>query len=343
MFKTTDKVIRYLPYVVPIGIPILLVLLLVWLAQSPFFALQPEALSLGITVDVVMTIPLLYFLLIRHRDIPNSTAIPLFATGILIASFILPTQHQFYLTQVKTWLFPVVELAVLVTVALKVRQTVSQYRVRREGTPDTYSALKDATATTLPPLAAKLLTSEIAIIYYGFLNWRKRTLHCNEFSYHRHSGSVALLATVVLLTLTETAIVHLLLARWNIVVAWVLTGISFYTALQVFGILRSLSKRPIVLDSEMVTLRYGILSEATVLRKDIASVVCTTQLAAPKHQVRYLSPLGEVEPHNVLIYLKTEGTLHWMYGFQKSFMVLALYVDEPERFASALSDESDSH
>ena len=252
-----NKTIHWLSYAVPLGIPLLIILLMVGLVHSPFFTLQPEALSLGITVDLVLTVPLVYFFLIRNRNIPKVTVISFFIAGIVVAGFILPELHQFYLNQLKTWVFPLVEIAVLIVV-------------------------------------------------------------------------------------TGAGVVHLLIERWNTTVAWILTGVSGYTAVQLFGVLRSMSKRPIALEETTLKLRYGILSEATIPLTNIASVTHTTQPVKFDDETRPLSPLGDLEPHNVLVRTRGQSSLHLMYGFQKSFTTLALYVDEPERFTKTLHEALNS-
>ena len=329
-----------LPYrrAITFGLPLLLIVALAGLVHSSYFAFHPKALSLGITVDLLLTVPLVYFFLVRKQNIPTVTTISVFVLGIIVASIILPTEHQFYLSQAKTWVLPVVELSVLSVVVFKVRQMVKQYQAQRETALDFYTAVQQITIRTLPQPAATVLASELAVFYYGFLRWRKRALAQHEFSYHKESGSVALLATVMFLTLVETGVVHLLLERWSSVAAWILSGISLYTAVQIFGIMRSLSQRPIALEAEKLTVRYGFLSEATIPLAAIASVERTTQFITFNQRVRNLSPLGELEPHNVLIRLHSEHTLQMMYGFQRTFTALALHVDEAERFVKVLND-----
>ena len=323
------------PYVI-FGVPLLCVLVLTGLAYSSFFALHPASLSLGITIDLVFTVPLLYFLLIRNRTIPTTTVIPCFILGMVVAGYILPATHHLALNYVKTWVLPLVETTVLVVVISQGYRTLRRYRARRETTADFYTAIKQTVAPRFPPLIAGILTTEISVSYYGFFVWRKRRLRSHEFSYHRHSGSVGLLATAIFLTVAETLIIHLLLARWNTTAAWVLTGISTYTAVQIYGLLRSMSQRPIVLDSQTLKIRYGLLSETTFPIANIASVERLSLATSLDSSTRALSPLGELEPPNTLIRLTAEAHIETLYGARRPFTSLALFVDEPERFADAL-------
>ena len=323
-------------YLTSFGIPLLLVLLLAGLAYSPFFALHPAPLSLGITLDLVLTVPLVYFLLIRNRAIPVTTVVLWFVLGTVVASLVLPEPHHTYLNYVKTWGVPFVEVIILTTLSFKVHRAVLHYRRERKATPDFHSAAREATASVLPPPVASLLATEISVIYYGFISWRKRKPSVYEFSYHRHSGSIALLATAIFLTLAETFVVHLLLARWSVTAAWILTAISAYTAVQLFGILRSMVRRPIVLDGETLKIRYGLLGETTLSQANITTVELISQTDALPPATHKLSPLGELEPHNVIIHLARETTVRYLYGSRRSCTALALFVDEPERFAKTL-------
>ena len=323
---------------ITLGLPLLIIGLMIGLVYSPAFSLQPEALSFGITVDLLVTLPLVYFLLIRKQRIPKLTVVSIFVVGMVIAGIILPTEQQWYLNLAKTWVLPLIELSVLSFVVIKVRQIMKCYRGQRGTTTDFYTAVKQATTATVPHPFASVLATEIALLYYGFFRWKKRTLAPHEFSYHKNSGSIAILATVLLLVVVETLVVHLLLARWSSVAAWIFSGISGYTAMQIFGVMRSLSQRPIALESDTLIVRYGFLSEAAIPLDNIATVEQTTQPIASHQHTRVLSPLGDLEPHNVLIRLHTAQLLHVMYGAKRTFTTLALHVDEAERLVEKLNE-----
>lgn len=44
----------------------------------------------------------------------------------------------------------------------------------------------------LPKVALIPVVTEIAVIYYGFINWKKRNLKPYEFLYHKDSGTITL-------------------------------------------------------------------------------------------------------------------------------------------------------
>jgi len=322
--------------IVTFGLPLVLILFMVLLTQTTIFQLHPEVLSIGITFDLILTVPLVYFLLIRKKKIPKITIVPLFVAGIVIASIIIPMDNQFYLTQIKYWVLPLVETTALLLIFFKVRKTVKLYKKQKTVTLDFYTALKNATLQVLPARIAPAFTTEIAVFYYGFFNWKKRVLKNNEFSYHRKSGTIALLSVFIFLILFETSIVHILLQRWSYTVAWILTTLSSYTALQVFGIIRSMSKRPIIIENRVLKLRYGLFSESTIPLKNIESVEISGRAIELDDSTRKLSPLREIENHNVILILKEENTIDGLYGLKKRYKTVAFHIDEKERFEEEL-------
>jgi len=318
------------------GVPLALILAMVVLSKSSIFLMYPKELSVGITFDLILIIPIIYFLLIRKSEIPNITTTPFFIAGIIIASFIIPKDFQFYLTQVKNWVLPVVEIAIFFLVIYKVRQLNKTVSKDFAETLDFYSSLKSASAQILPKKLSSAFATEIAVIYYGLFNWKKRKLNSNEFSYHKSSGTIALLSVFIFLILIETSVIHLLLVKWSTVAAWILSILSIYTIIQVFGIMRSMSKRPIAIENGVVKLRYGLFSESTILLSNISNVEITTKSIEFNNSIRKLSPLRDLESHNVVINLKKESTLYGLYGIKSTYTTLAFYVDDEVRFEGEL-------
>jgi hypothetical protein len=320
------------------GIPLLLILSVIVLGNSSVFQVHPKELSIGITFDLVFVIPFIYFLLIRKKEIPKITTVPFFIAGIVIASFIIPKDFQFHLTQVKNWILPIVETTIFFLVIYKVRQLNKAFKKGKSQTLDFYSALKSASAQILPKKISGAFATEIAVLYYGFFNWKKRKLSVNEFSYHKNSGTIALLIVFMFLIMMETSVVHLLLQKWSTLAAWILSILSIYTCLQVYGIMRSMSKRPISIDNGELKLRYGLFSESTISISNIEGIELSTKSVESDETTKKLSPLRDFESHNVVIRLKEEEVLFGLYGLTSNYKNLALYVDKKEQFKKEIEN-----
>ncbi len=313
------------------GIPICLLGILVLLIKSSFLV-GNEALILGITADLLLTVPFVYFLLVRKTEIPNTTVIPVIIVGLLIGSYFLPKESQTYLTLFKTWALPVIEISILTFVVIKVRSAIRNYKSLKSPAPDFFGALKSTCYEILPKRLVLPFANEVAVFYYGFINWKTIVVNENEFTYHKKSGTPALFGAFILIIGIETFAFHFLLVRWSSIAAWVLTALSIYTAIQVFGFAKSLSKRPISINQNSLTLKYGILNEVEIFFSDIERIELSRKSLDKDRLTTTLSPLGKLESHNVIIYLNSENELVGLYGIKKKFKVIGLHIDEPHDF-----------
>ena len=199
-----------------------------------------------------------------------------------------------------------------------------------------FSILKSTCYEILPKGVVIPFVTEIAVIYYGFINWKKRRLQPNEFSYHKDSGTVGILIAILFLIAIETVALHLLLAKWNITAAWILTGLSIYTGIQILGFLKSMYKRPIIIEGNKLYLRYGIMNQTTINIEDIESVELTMKDIELTKTTRKLSFLGNLEGHNMVIKLKKENVLTGLYGIKRPYNTIALHVDKKIGFKNQI-------
>lgn len=333
-----DPTIRFNHPLITFGVPLLLMLSMALLSHSSWFLQHPETLSTAITFDLALTVPLVYLFLIWKRPVPKTTTIPVFVAGLILASYSIPAEHQFYLAIIKHWMVPVVELAALTLVALKAGKVRKAYKAQKNSSLDFHTAIRQVAREVFPQRVDKIFAFEISLLYYGFLHWKTRKLKDNEFSYHRKSGTVAILAVFIGIIWIETFVIHILLQQWSPLAAWILTGISLYSGFQVFGMLRSLSKRPVSIREGALMLRYGIMGEACIPLENIRSIALSSKQFNQDEHSRKLSPLGDLEGHNVLIHLKDKNLLEGLYGTKKRVTTIALHIDEKERFTEALSE-----
>lgn len=320
------------------GVPVLLILSVILITKSQIFASNTSALSIGITLDLLFTIPIVYFVLIKKRNIPKTTIAPFFILGMVIASYIIPQEHQSTLNWAKNWIFPFVELGVGAFVFYKVRQTIKRYKVNVKQELDFFSALKETCGEIVPGKIATFLAMELAVFYYGFVSWKKRVLTENEFTYHKNSGTISLLAALIVIIGVETYVLHILLLKWSIIAAWIASILSVYSSIQIFGFLKSIVKRPITIESNILHLRYGILSETAIDINNIASIKITNKEIEFDTKTIKLSPLGELESHNMLINLKKENIFSGLYGMKKTYTTIAFFIDDKDRFISSIED-----
>jgi hypothetical protein len=180
---------------------------------------------------------------------------------------------------------------------------------------------------------------ELAVFYYGFISWKKRTLTENEFTYHKNSGTISLLAALIVIIGVETYVLHILLLKWSAIAAWIASILSVYSSIQIFGFLKSILKRPVAIENNILHLRYGILSETTIDISNIESIKITNKEIEFDTKTIKLSPLGELESHNMLITLKKENTFSGLYGMKKTYKTIVFFIDDKEKFTSFIEEK----
>ena len=321
------------------GIPLLLIGILVFIAKSSIYSIYPSKLGAAITFDSLLTVPLVYFLLIRKTKISKSTVLPFVILGMVICLLVLPSENQYYLGLFKTWILPVVEFSVLIFVGYNIFKTIKKYKRTKHKSIDFFTTLKKVCSEILPKIAVTPVVTEIAVFYYGFINWKRRQLKKNEFSYHKNSGTISLLVALIFIIGIETVVFHILLAKWNNIAAWVLTSLSIYSAIQLFGFLKSMLKRPIIIENNRLHLRYGIMVESVIDLNTIDSVELFSKDIKLNKETRKLSFLGDLESHNVLIKLKQEHTLIGLYGIKRKFKNLVFCIDDKTSFINQIKSK----
>ena len=322
-----------------IGLPVLLIVLLVLISKLGTYNSSSNYLFIGVTFDLLVTVPLVYLLLIRKTSISKLTLVPVLIAAMIIGTLIIPSAHQEYLNFYKTWIFPLVELFIISYVIYHLSKVVKKLKAKKEGVRcDFYSSLQKTCSDLLPKKAVMPVVMEISVFYYGFINWKKPNLRSNDFTYHKNSGTIALLGAILLVVAIETVAFHALLSDWNIIVAWVFTGLSIYTGLQMFGFMRSMPKRPISVENNRLYLRYGIMAESTIDICDIERIEITSKDIEVTKETRKLSFLGQLESHNTIIKLKKEHTIIGLYGIKRTYKNIALFIDNPSSFKSYINN-----
>ncbi|PCE65976.1 hypothetical protein [Sediminicola luteus] len=320
------------------GIPITLLATLAFIMQSPWMERHPQ-MALAVSLDLLLVIPLVYGLLIRKTSIPKTTVVPVMVLGLLMGIFLMPEKDQVYLNTFKTWALPLIELGLISWVGFKMYKLRKTFVSQGKGQRDFFANLIEACATVLPQRIVYQFATEIAVFYYGFFHWKTPENCPRNFSYHKEGTHLSLFIGLLLIVFAEAVGLHFLLLKWSATAAWIATAISMYSALQVYGFARSLIYRPIMVQENGLLIRYGIMASTHIQISEIKEVVVTSSDLEPDKNRLYVSPLGELAGHNVLINLHSPCTIRGLYGIKKQATSLALHIDEPHQFQNYLTSK----
>jgi len=319
-------------------LPFIVSITAVYLAQSDLLTTNPE-LSLFITIDLLLTAPILWLLLTRKRGFHFTTAIPFFIGGILAANYFLPLEQQFWLYWAERTLFPLVEISAFSYVFTQVRKTIKTLKEERRGDPDFFKAISVATDKIFGDTKiAKMMSFEVSVFYYGFLSLKKRaTLDDSTFTYYRKNGILSVYIAFMLLVIAETAVTHILLMRWNVIIANIATLGSLYAVLQLWAHARAVMLRPIIVEHGSLKMKNGIAGDFEISLEKIDKVERSRRLPKNRDGVQQIGFLGSLETHNMILYLSEEIDIVGLYGSKKKGHTILFYVDEPDAFQKAIT------
>lgn len=294
------------------------------------------AVALGVTCDLVLIIPALYYvLLVRGRRWPAIGLAPVFLVCLLAASWILPAEHHKLLAGFE-WAAAPLELGLLGYIGWRAAASIRGARRRLQmGNGDAFDAIREAAReTTGAPRVAEILAQELAMFYYAFGAWRTPPPVADDgFFSHRRSNYGVFLAALAMVLVIETIAVHLLLhVLWSVVAAWTLTALSLYTLVWMIADWQALRLRVTNVLPTRILVRLGTRWDVEIPRDAVVYVGPPEPLRGGPRPLKIV-PIGEPD---VELRLSRPVTARGIYGLRRTSRIIRLQVDDPERFIESV-------
>lgn len=325
-----------------LGLALGVVACAVLIVQSQMFQLDPHWLSLGITMDIALGIPLLYyFLVVRRQSVSWVTTLVVFLIAVGIAHWVLPSDHQYFLGFAEQALIVTESVVVLYGIS-RIRKIVAAFKISARTNPDTIENLQYSLEEVMGKhTGTQLAVNEIATFYYGLFFWRAhREVQADQaaFTYHRESAYPAMIGALMLVTVAETIGLHWLLSHWSEGVALTFTVLSIYSFLFLWADLVAVLKRPIVLDEDQLHLRIGLRWRATIPLHLIDTVQRIPDTFSKDKSVLNLALMT---PPNAIVNFREEVPIQGLYGMNKTVLSVTLPIDDYVAFEQALLKSKD--
>ncbi|MEX2219062.1 MAG: hypothetical protein WD749_09920 [Phycisphaerales bacterium] len=311
------------------------VLMASWaIAASSAFQTSPGTLSIAVALDVALIIPAAYWaLVVRHRLGHARTLIPIVALCILAASAIVPAGHAGVLAWARYLIIPA-EVGLLAYLVYKVRAVLALGCASRAGDPieAASAALQDALGS---PFAARLIASEFAVFYYALASWGRRPQVPEGASGFAPARAATVIAVLVPIVALETVGMHMLVSRWSVLAAWILTALSAYTMLWVLGDYRAMAMRPTLVTREEVVIRVGLrcsLRAPLALIERVQSTDWRDQGRCVPGHLNMASP----DSPNILVAFREPITAQRFFGVTTTVQSVGLRVQDADGMLRAL-------
>jgi hypothetical protein len=290
--------------------------------RSALFLRNPDLAAWGVTFDLTLTIPFVYYLtVVRPGHARAITLAPVFVIGVAVAARLVPHGQQSFVQQLRFVAAPLE----LVTLALIARRVMAMRRAGSAAADDPLTRISAACREIFGgnPLAT-FVAFELTTLYYGLFTWRKKTPR-DGYSVHERSGWGVIVAAFLIVIAAEGLGMHLLVSRWFPRGAWLWTALDLYGALWLLGDYQALRLRRITLGDDALHLRFGLRASATIPYATIAAV--EAREGAWEKRKGTLKVAIADDPRT-LIRLREPMTIQSIAGIRKTIDTIAILPDD---------------
>lgn len=298
--------------------------------RSHLFATNPDVAAWGVTFDLTISIPLLYwFFVVRSGKVRPLTVLPVFLIGTMIATRLIPGSQQQFLRQLGLVVVPAAELLLIGALVSRVLAA----RKQRSASSDPYERIATAAKTLAGEgVVADVITSEIATFYYAFFGWKQQPEPRERaVTFHERNGWGTILVCIYVMIAAEGLAMHLFLSRWSSLAAWGWTALDLWAALWLLGDYQGLRLRRSWIDDDALHVHYGLRWTVTIPRELIASVDEIRNESEWKR--RDVLKIAILDEPRWLIALREPVIARGMAGLRKEIRALAILPDRDDWIA----------
>jgi len=193
-----------------------------------------------------------------------------------------------------------------------------------------------AASEFLPPALARLAIAELSVIHMALFRWGGAAdvpVGSRAFAYHKHLAPMC--ATLLILSLIEIAVCHLLVGLWSPTAALILFVLSVFGLVYLVGLIKSFRFRPVLITAEGVRIRAGLAIDQPIPLESIAAV--ETAIAGAEVNDRATLNAALLAWPNILLRLDPPIARRSFLGRPAPITAVAFRLDDPDAFVRLLN------
>ena len=311
-------------------VPVIIFFSCYCITLTTVFKINQHIISYGIIIDLLITAPLVYLFLIRNKPIAKFTVLRVVLLGIIASGFMLNTESNQLMSILKQWVVPMIEAIIFSIIIRKFYLANKTTKTLNNGSIDflTHSRVL-LTQTFGNAKIAAVIATEASMFYYAFFSKKnKKSSEDLCFTSYKESAIIAIFYALMMAIVVETLALHFLLMLVSPILAWILTGLSLYTCIQLFAHIRAITSRVIKINNNILELRMGLAADAEIHLSNIKSIEIISKESIEKDVVK-ISLLQKLEPQNMMIELYESVEITKLYGIKRYSKRISFFVDEP--------------
>lgn len=301
--------------------------------------LQHPALSWAVLFDVLVGLPLLFYVLLLRRYRLSPLVLGTVVSACLaLACWLLPVP-QWPPRALWRWLPMGLEAVTVLALAVRGRALLRAYRAVGAHETRPLLRLRLAAGQELG-VAGGLLVAELDMLRYALLGWWEPIPAPGPggaaFASHRGSGFGALLGVACFGLVIESAALHLLVRMWSPVAAGWLLVADAYALLLFIAHGQAVRLQPTIVTADELLVRVGFFWQVAVPRSSWPTAeLLRGDFAADAETLNLARPL--LTAPNVMLTFAAPVSVTGPYGIRRPARRLALYLDQPTALLNALS------
>ncbi len=313
-----------------LGVPLLIIVSCYLITLTPVFNNNRNLLSYAVLADLLITLPLIYLFLIKNSSISKRTVLRVVLIGITCAGVILNVESNQFLYILKRWLAPIIEAVIIFTICYKFYSINKKAKNGNSKNSDFLIHSRVLLSETFGNAKiGAVIATEVSMFYFVFFS-KKNKKNSDElyFTSYKNNGIIAVFYAVMMAIVVETVALHFLLMPVSPLFAWILTGLSLYTCMQLFAHIRAITARVININNNILELRMGLAADAEIHFSNIKSIELISKESIEKDVVK-ISLLQKLEPQNMMMELYESVEITKLYGIKRYSKRISFFVDEP--------------
>lgn len=306
---------------------------------------ETNGVVIGSLIDFTIVAPLLF--LAWQRKVNWKISISLIAGGLIAARFIIPIE---YLAPFKTFtLLGFVMEGALLFLEISLLVTLFRYlpaiiqAVKKSSLPLLFSFSQTVDEKVKKHPIIQIICAEILMFYYAFGTWKKNPQNDeNTFTLHKNSSLIAFYVLLIHAMIVESIVVHWLLHGKSFILSLIFLITNIYSIILLLGHIQAVRFNPLQIDKDRMYVSLGLMKRMEIRWEDIEKVIDDREVLErklSKKAIDFVARDFEKVYPDIILKLNAPVQATLLMGIPKKFEVVAIRVDDPQRFKELLREK----
>ncbi|MCA0173850.1 hypothetical protein [Bacillus sp. RAR_GA_16] len=315
-----------------------------------------DRVGIGTALDLGVILPLLLYFFGFRKRVSWVLLCGFIFCGVLLANWMIPSHADAHLTYFNAMVVVLeigviaFELILFLAILKRIPLLMENYQTEKRVHYHFLLSFSRAIQQTFVfknkkwnqfGLFLRVIATDIAAVYYSFISWkRKRPVAPDSFTFHKDGGYLGVFYMLVHAMVIEVIAVHVMVAQYSHVAAWIVTIFDVYALLFIISDYQAIRLSPVILSKEGIHFQKGIRQYGFI---EWCAVKGITENKRSPEEVKQDRGSVELALHGLereqvpfVIELNRPVVINQAFGFKKSIEKVYVKMDEPYAFRDSV-------